>query len=487
MKKKKAYFGKRFARIAVFVSTALMAVLFLVALILYHNREKLLTDRAKQAAESGDYEKAVALLSSAEQTEDSAASLTEYRYRLALSLLENGKPGDALTLFSQLGDYQDSRERVTECRYRSAQLLYDAGEYDAAKDAFFALAGYADALDRYDACRYAIADRTEASDPNEAFTLFRALGSYSDAKARAEAIAVRVTGESDPAFAINTMLGISNETLEQIRTLQSYRETLPQNHLAVGFYHTVGLRSDGTVIAAGRSEDGQCNVSAWTSITAIDCGAYHTVGLRSDGTVVATGRNTEGQCDVADWTDVAAIVCTDYNTLGLKTDGTVLCAGFQPYQTLSGWRGVTILGGGSYAVCAVTADGQLLSSHAAMRSDTVLDCVDIDVSTGYCIGLTGDGKLVGVNLTVPNWTDLVGVSAGSTGYLALTRDARVLSRWFRSRDALDFSDLSGAVAIAAGGTHSAVLLSDGSVVARGSNAFGECDVSSWNLGATKID
>ena len=66
MKKKKASFGKRFARIAVFVSTALMAVLFLVALILYHNREKLLTDRAKQAAESGDYEKAVALLSSAE-------------------------------------------------------------------------------------------------------------------------------------------------------------------------------------------------------------------------------------------------------------------------------------------------------------------------------------------------------------------------------------------------------------------------------------
>ena len=445
---KKKPFGKKFARRAVLISTVLMAVLFVAALILYRNRTGLLTGSASRAAEKGDFEKAISLLEAAESTEESEATLTEYRYQLAMSYLDNGRPGDALTLFSQLGDYKDSRSRITECKYRAAELLYDAGEYEAAKNAFYALAGYSDALDRYDACRYAIADRTEADDANEAFRLFYALGGYADAKDRAGAIAMRLTGETDAEFAINSMLGISNETLEQMRSLSSIRDALPKNRLAVGFYHTVGLRADGTAAAAG--------------------------------------RNDEGQCDVSGWTDVIAIVCTDYTTLGLRSDGTIVSTGFQDYETLSGWRGITVLGGGSYAVCGVTASGQVLSSHAAMRSETMRDCIAIDVSTGYCIGLSADGTLSGANVTPPAWTDLVAISASGTGYLALDRDGRVLAHWFRSRDAIDFSDLSGAVAIAAGGTHCAVLLSDGTVITRGSNTCGECDTASWNLGATVL-
>ena len=37
----------------------------------------------------------------------------------------------------------------------------------------------------------------------------------------------------------------------------------------------------------------------------ISAGYAHTVGLRSDGTVVAVGNNDDGQCDVSDWTDIA--------------------------------------------------------------------------------------------------------------------------------------------------------------------------------------
>lgn len=33
----------------------------------------------------------------------------------------------------------------------------------------------------------------------------------------------------------------------------------------------------------------------------ISTGDYHTVGVKSDGTVVATGDNEYGQCDVSDW------------------------------------------------------------------------------------------------------------------------------------------------------------------------------------------
>jgi hypothetical protein len=38
-----------------------------------------------------------------------------------------------------------------------------------------------------------------------------------------------------------------------------------------------------------------------TNIIQVDAGGWHTVGLRSDGTVVAVGDNTSGQCNVGGW------------------------------------------------------------------------------------------------------------------------------------------------------------------------------------------
>ena len=66
----------------------------------------------------------------------------------------------------------------------------------------------------------------------------------------------------------------------------------------------MGLKSDGTVVAVGWTEYGQCDVSNWTGIVAISAGDYHTVGLKSDGTVVAVGNNDYGKCDVSGWTDI---------------------------------------------------------------------------------------------------------------------------------------------------------------------------------------
>ncbi len=59
--------------------------------------------------------------------------------------------------------------------------------------------------------------------------------------------------------------------------------------VSAGGDHTVGLKSDGTVVATGDNDDGQCNVSAWSNIEQASAGRYHTVGLESDGTVVAAG------------------------------------------------------------------------------------------------------------------------------------------------------------------------------------------------------
>lgn len=65
--------------------------------------------------------------------------------------------------------------------------------------------------------------------------------------------------------------------------------------------HAAALKNDGTVVAEGDNDYGQCNVSEWNDIVAIAAGSYHTVGLKADGTVVVAGRLTEDIKGVNKW------------------------------------------------------------------------------------------------------------------------------------------------------------------------------------------
>ena len=471
----------------------MMAILCLLGILYLKKRPQILSDRAEDAMNSGNYKEAVSVLEKMEKTEETEQLLLAARYGVAEQLLQSGKYEEAENAFSALGDYSDARTRILECRYGIAMTAMEQGDYAEAKERFYALSGYSDALTQYNAARYAIAAEAEAQDPEAAFQLFYDLGDYSDASSQAERIAVQITGMADPEDAVNLMLGVSEEEILQRSRLETVRDTLPKGVLAVGFYHTVGLKKDGTVVAAGSNSDGQCNVSAWQGIQAIDCGAYHTVGLKADGTVIAVGRNVSGQCNVSDWQDIIAVACTDYDTIGLKSDGTVVATGYHDYSALSGWTDVVSIGGGSYSAVAVTGHGQLLSSHPSARSEIIRSAVCADASTGYAICLLENGTVEGTAAVLSEGTgeesaalpleNIVSISASSTGILAIDADGKVFSLWFRDRDAIDFSDVSEAVAVAAGGTHSAVLKKDGSVIARGSSEYGECETSAWNLGS----
>ena len=69
--------------------------------------------------------------------------------------------------------------------------------------------------------------------------------------------------------------------------------------IAAGWYHTVALKGDGTVVAWGYNGYGQCNVPPGLSgVTAIAAGGYHTAALKGDGIVVAWGDSHDGQCTV---------------------------------------------------------------------------------------------------------------------------------------------------------------------------------------------
>jgi hypothetical protein len=88
--------------------------------------------------------------------------------------------------------------------------------------------------------------------------------------------------------------------------------------VAAGSFCTVGLKTDGTVIAVPHLD-----VESWTNIQQVAVGTIQVVGLRTDGTVVAMGSN-----DVASWRHIQQVAVGGYDviehTVGLKSDGTVV-------------------------------------------------------------------------------------------------------------------------------------------------------------------
>ncbi|MBE7022295.1 MAG: hypothetical protein E7414_03655 [Ruminococcaceae bacterium] len=115
--------------------------------------------------------------------------------------------------------------------------------------------------------------------------------------------------------------------------------------------HIVGLYADGTVVAAGLNDCGQCNVKEWRDIIDIAAGGYFTVGLKKDGTVIIATNETRKVVnldfsyetintwqefkDVFTWRDVKKISASFNHVVGLRKDGTVVAAGQNRYGQLS--------------------------------------------------------------------------------------------------------------------------------------------------------
>jgi alpha-tubulin suppressor-like RCC1 family protein len=108
------------------------------------------------------------------------------------------------------------------------------------------------------------------------------------------------------------------------------------------------------VVAVGYHDYGQVDVSGWTDIVQVAAGYGHTVGLKSNGTVVAAGLNDYGQCNVGGWADIIQVAAGTYHTVGLKDDGTVVTAG--PEVELAKWN----LGSGAlHLIISSTAGGEV--------------------------------------------------------------------------------------------------------------------------------
>ena len=275
--------------------------------------------------------------------------------------------------------------------------------------------------------------------------------------------------------------------------------------VSAGGTHTVGLKSDGTVVATkyiGNYYHGQCEVSNWSDIAAVSAGETHTVGLKSDGTVVVVGDGSEGECDVSGWKDIVAVSAGAGHTVGLKSDGTVVAtkytSKFYNYNgqcDVSDWSDIVVISAGVHHTVGLKSDGTVVATKYTGENycgecnvSSWKDIVAVSAGCSYTVALKSDGTVVAVGdnsygqCNVSSWKDIVAVSAGYDHTVGLKSDGTVVTVGDNSHGQCDVSSWKDIVAVSAGYDHTVGLKSDGTVVATkhtGKYYDGQCDVSGW--------
>lgn len=296
----------------------------------------------------------------------------------------------------------------------------------------------------------------------------------------------------------------------------------PQARIAGGGSHTVVLAPDGRVVAAGANQDGQLGdgtttdrlvlvrVQNLTDVVAVDAGTSHSLALDASGRVWAWGDNDLGQLgngttidssvpvqvDPTNLTGVVAISAGHAHNLALSSDGTVWAWGL-------GRQGQ--LGTGRTEIertVPVQVDDTELTGVVAISAGQTHN-VAIDASGAVwawgsnLFGELGDGSGQGgrqapVRVDDSQLTGVVAVSAGGfvefNHSLAIDATGAVWA-WGANFDGqlgnggaadrslvpvrVDDTQLTGAVAVAAGGQFSLAIDASGNAWAWGDNSRGQ--------------
>lgn len=384
-------------------------------------------------------------------------------YSKAEKLLTAGDYAGAITAFAELGNYKDAAEKMAQAEisndYVDAEALMAAGNYDDAIALFKKLGDYENAAEHVQECLYIEAEQLQVQEKNvEAALAFYKLSGYKDARERSLAlwdnIAKRNTIGAGDDYTIvvktdGTVYAAGRNTDGQCN-VSDWTDIVD---VGVGSRHAVGLKADGTVVAIGNNEYGQCNVTGWTDIVSISAGSYHTVGLRADGTVVAAGDNTSGQCDVSMWADIVAISAAYSHTVGLKTDGTVIAVGDNTNHqcNVSDWTDIAFISTERWHTVGLKTDGTVVvvgrNSNGQCDISDWTDIIAISAGYKHTVGLRVDGTVVAVGdndyrqCNVTDWTDIVAISAGSRYTVGLNANGIVVAAGDTNGDVSNWTDI----------------------------------------------
>lgn len=441
--------------------------------------------------------------------------------------------------FERLGNYRDSAEKAQQCQYKINAIANDGIYEDALKatndeasvenleyaiQCFQTIPGWRDADEQIEICRRRI-EHIAAQKEAERRTKLKKRKQKKAVTILFVILAMLAVAAFlfwnnviKPQQTYNRALELYNagqyeNAIKPFSELNGYKDSYQlrkecwnhvvanRNTIAVGAYHTIGLKTDGTVVAFGSDYHGQCNVSSWTGIVSVAAGYDYSVGLKADGTVVATEftGNREyyyGQCNVSDWTSIMAVEAGWYHTVGLKTDGTVVATkytGNNDYGQcdVSGWTDIVSIAAGLKHTIGLKANGTVVATEYRKNQGDYYgqcdvsdwtDIVAIAAGENHTVGLKANGSVVAVGLNyygrcdVSSWSDIIAIAAGTDFTVGLKADGTVVATKYTGkqqnyRGQCDVSDWKNIVAIATGYHYTVGLEADGSVVATDSSTM----------------
>lgn len=295
--------------------------------------------------------------------------------------------------------------------------------------------------------------------------------------------------------------------------------------VSAGYRHTMAIKADGTLWAWGANSDAQLGlgyadgndltapvqVGSDADWSAVFAGIYHTLALKTDGTLWAWGFNVAGQLGLgdtnpryvptrvgsgSDWYTVA--VGRSYSTLALKRDGTLWAWGSNgdgqlglgdtderhlPVQVGgdSDWR--MVMGGGQHTL-ALKEDGSLWAwgaggdgqlglggavdqSSLPLRVGTATDWSAIDAGYGHSVALKANGSL---------WA----WGGNGWGELGLGDTYNFVYMPLQVGNEADW------IAVKSGGGHNLTVKSDGSLWSWGYNLGGQLGVGDYDNRYTPV-